>query len=67
MSVYNNPIIQPSYVAYDLGVYAQDSWTLKRLTVNPGLRVQWIDTGMRETSMAAGRFAPARFLLEARA
>jgi hypothetical protein len=64
VSVFNNPIIQPSYVAYDLGVYAQDSWTLKRLTVNPGLRVQWIDTGMSETSMAAGRFAPARFFAE---
>jgi Carboxypeptidase regulatory-like domain len=64
VSVYNNPIIQPSYVAYDLGVFAQDSWTLKRLTVNPGLRVQWIDTGMAETSMAAGRFAPARFYAE---
>jgi hypothetical protein len=64
VSVFNNPIIQPSYVAYDLGIFAQDSWTLKRLTVNPGLRVQWIDTGMRETSMAAGRFAPARFYPE---
>ena len=62
--VYNNPVIQPSYVAYDLGIFAQDSWTLKRLTVNPGMRVQWIDTGMRETSMAAGRFAPARFYAE---
>jgi hypothetical protein len=64
VTVWNDPIIQPSYVAYDLGVYAQDSWTMKRLTVNPGLRVQWIDTGMRETSMAAGRFAPARFYPE---
>ena len=61
VTVYNDPVIQPSYVAYDVGVYAQDTWTIKRFTANPGLRVQWIDTGMRETSMAAGRFAPARF------
>lgn len=64
VTVFNNPIIQPSYVAYDVGVFAQDTWTIHRLTVNPGLRVQWIDTGMRETSMAAGRFAPARFYPE---
>ena len=37
VSVFNNPVIQPSYVAYDLGVFVQDSWTLKRLTVNPGM------------------------------
>ena len=37
---------------------------MKRLTVNPGLRVQWIETGMYESSMAAGRFVPARFIEE---
>ena len=44
----------------------QDSWTIKRLTINPGLRVQWVETGMYESSMAAGRFAPARFIEEER-
>jgi hypothetical protein len=42
----------------------QDSWAIKRLTVNPGLRVAWIETGMRASSMAAGRFVPARFIPE---
>ena len=55
---------QPAYVAYDVGVFVQDSWTIKRLTINPGLRVNWIETGMYESSMAAGRFAPARFIEE---
>ena len=62
--VYNNPVIQPAYVAYDVGVFAQDSWTLRRLTINPGLRVQWVQTGMYASSMAAGRFAPARYIEE---
>ena len=62
--VYNNPTISPAYVAYDVGLFAQDSWTLKRLTVNPGIRVVWIETGMYESSMAAGRFVPARFIPE---
>jgi hypothetical protein len=64
VSVFNNPTIQPAYVAYDVGLFAQDSWTIKRLTVNPGIRVAWIETGMYESSMAAGRFAPARFIEE---
>jgi hypothetical protein len=66
VSVWNNPTISPAYVAYDVGVFAQDSWTIKRLTVNPGIRVVWIETGMYESSMAAGRFAPARFIEEER-
>jgi hypothetical protein len=64
VTVYNNPTISPAYVAYDVGLFAQDSWTLKRLTVNPGIRVVWIETGMYESSMAAGRFVPARFIPE---
>jgi hypothetical protein len=48
-------------VRYDLGVYAQDAWTFKRLTVNPGVRLELFNSGTRETSMGAGRFAPARF------
>ena len=66
VEVFNNPVIQPAYVAYDVGIFAQDSWTIKRLTINPGLRVQWVETGMYESSMAAGRFAPARFIEEER-
>jgi hypothetical protein len=64
VEVFNNPVIQPAYVAYDVGIFAQDSWTFKRLTINPGLRVQWVETGMYESSMVAGRFAPARFIEE---
>lgn len=64
VEVFNNPVIQPAYVAYDVGIFAQDSWTIRRLTINPGLRVQWVETGMYESSMAAGRFAPARFIEE---
>ena len=66
VEVFNNPVIQPAYVAYDVGIFVQDSWTIKRLTINPGLRVQWVETGMYESSMAAGRFAPARFIEEER-
>jgi hypothetical protein len=61
VTVYNTPVDTPGWVDYDLGIFAMDSWTLKRLTVNPGLRVEWYKASVREASMPAGRFAPARF------
>ena len=49
------------HVNYDLGYFVQDSWTIKRLTLNPGLRVENFNARIDETTMPAGRFAPARF------
>ncbi len=61
VTVYNTPLDAPAIVEYDAALFVQDSWTLKRLTVNPGLRIEWFSAGMRETGAPAGRFAPARF------
>jgi hypothetical protein len=44
----------------DFGVYAQDVWTIKRLTVNPGVRVDYYHGSIGATTMPAGRFVPAR-------
>src|SRR5439155_16841096 len=60
VTVYNTPQEVPGYVDYDLGVYAQDSWTLRRLTINPGLRVEWYKASVREAYKPEGRFSPAR-------
>ena len=38
VTVYNTPTRYFEYVNYDLGIYAQDTWTLKRLTLSPGIR-----------------------------
>ena len=38
VTVYNTPTRYFEYVNYDLGIYAQDTWTLKRLTISPGVR-----------------------------
>jgi carboxypeptidase family protein len=64
VQVFNTPSISKAYVNYDLGLYAQDAWTLKRLTISPGVRVAWFNSSMKEVSMEAGRFAPARFFNE---
>jgi hypothetical protein len=49
----------------DLGIYAQDSWTLKRLTINPGVRFEYFSVGIGATTMGNGRFLPPRTVAEA--
>src|SRR5581483_1295689 len=39
-------------------------WTIKRLTLNPGLRVENFSSMIEETAMPAGRFVGARFFSE---
>jgi hypothetical protein len=43
-----------------VGVFLQDSWTLKRLTLNPGIRFEAIRGSVPAQSAPAGRFVPAR-------
>ncbi|MDO8794316.1 MAG: TonB-dependent receptor [Vicinamibacterales bacterium] len=45
---------------WDMGVYVQDSWTMKRLTLNPGLRVDYYAGNVPAQTAPAGRFLPAR-------
>ncbi len=58
VDVFNNPTNNRENVLGDVGVYAQDSWTLKRLTVNGGVRWDYINTEMEEGCSGAGRFSP---------
>jgi len=44
----------------DLGIYAQDSWTMKRLTMNYGLRWEYFNVYVQAQDSPAGRFVPAR-------
>ena len=61
VTVYTTPSLTSVHVNYDLGYFVQDSWTIKRLTLNPGLRVENFNSQIDETTMPAGRFAPARY------
>jgi hypothetical protein len=45
---------------HDIGIFVQDTWTMKRLTVNAGLRYEWLNAQTLPVSQAAGRFVPAR-------
>jgi hypothetical protein len=54
------PIDATTNLDWDMGIYAQDSWTMKRLTLNPGVRIDYFAGHVPEQTVGAGRFLPAR-------
>jgi Carboxypeptidase regulatory-like domain len=61
VTVYSTPANRFDHLNYDMGYYVQDVWTIKRLTVSPGIRVDNFNAEVEETTNPAGRFVPARF------
>lgn len=45
--------------AYNFAMYAQDQWTLRRVTLNLGVRYNQFGASVPETVVPAGRFSPA--------
>jgi hypothetical protein len=58
--IINTPSISQTNVDSDLGVFVQDVWTMKRLTLSGGVRWDHFAASVPEQSIAAGRFVPAR-------
>ena len=58
--IYNTPIRSEEFLNGDIGMFAQDSWTVNRLTVNAGLRVERFVGQISDQEVAAGRFVAAR-------
>jgi hypothetical protein len=58
--VYNTPTRLYALMGADLGIYLQDSWTLKRLTINPGIRWEYFNSSSEAKAVESGRFVPAR-------
>ena len=58
--VKNTPTQAEQRVNADIGVYAQDAWTRKRLTVNVGARLDHLNASIESSAIQAGRFVPAR-------
>jgi hypothetical protein len=44
----------------DLGLYAQDQWTINRFTINAGLRFDYLNAKLEAQDFPAGTFVPAR-------
>jgi hypothetical protein len=59
------PSITDVAINRDVGVYLQDSWTMGRLTLNPGIRLDYIKGDIRDQTAGAGRFLPERRFTQA--
>jgi hypothetical protein len=64
VTVYNTPVEELERIKYDAGIYLQDTWTFRRLTVSPGVRFEFFNAYVPAESAPAGRFVPARKFAE---
>jgi len=62
VQVFNWPVITREKVDADIGIFVQDGWSVKRFTINPGLRWDKFVAEIPEQGAIAGRFAPVRSL-----
>jgi len=54
------PYLRKERIRADLGIFAQDQWTVNRLTVNYGVRFDYYNAYVPEQHMPATKFVPAR-------
>jgi carboxypeptidase family protein len=60
VQVLDTPTFAKGDVNFDGGLFVQDTWTMKRLTLSPGLRWDHFNASLPEQLAPAGRFVPAR-------
>ncbi len=58
------PFLQQERQNVELGIFAQDAWTIKRVTLNLGLRLDYLSMGFPAADLAAGLYVPARHVDE---
>src|SRR5439155_128382 len=58
VQTYNTTQWSAERIKYDLGLYVQDSWTMNRLTLNPGLRMEFFNTYIPQEGASPGRLVP---------
>ena len=64
VDVYNSPLEVKESLNVDVGIYAQDTWTVKRATINAGVRLEHFNTSIDAQASGAGTFVPARSFAE---
>jgi hypothetical protein len=57
---YNTPLVTNQHLDADIGLYAQDTWHYKKLSVTAGIRWEYLKASITPESAPAGRFVPAR-------
>lgn len=60
VTLFATPIEQHNDIKADLGIFAQDSWAMSRMTINYGVRIDYLNAAVPEQHLAAGRFVPER-------
>ena len=60
--VFNTPLRYQDALVGDFGIFAQDTWTINRLTVNGGLRWEYLNSEVSKQESPAGRFIGERKL-----
>ncbi len=64
VTVFATPVATDVWLRPELGIYAQDSWTLRQLTLNYGVRWELFRGVVSEQDVPAGRFVAARRFAE---
>ncbi len=59
ITVWTTPYTVLSQVKGDVGFFAQDQWTIKRLTLNAGMRFDYLNMFVPDQHLSATRFAQA--------
>ena len=54
------PYMTRNRIKSDLGIFAQDQWAIKRLTLNYGLRFEYFNSYVKAQHVPATRFLPVR-------
>jgi hypothetical protein len=57
---YATPNLEKERLNMSLGLFAQDQWTVKKLTLNLGIRYDYLNASAEATNLPAGPFTPAR-------
>ena len=57
---YATPIQFHETLRYNMGLYAQDQWRIRRMTLNYGVRLDFLNARVDAQDIPAGPFTPAR-------
>jgi hypothetical protein len=60
LQYYAQPFLQQERQTLELGLFGQDQWKIQRMTLNLGLRFDWVKMGYPAADLPAGLFVPAR-------